>query len=129
MAESFETQEYSEENEAQSKFGTIYQIVEQMTRESPVAGVRVVLAGNMLKFIYNCYEMHLHDVNRLRLIEDQAKQVLNSTISELKKQFRKLRKETLNLKEKKELANNAVQKVSQNQRYLYTSWRFYELGE
>ncbi len=125
--ESFETVEYSVEHKTQDRLGAIYQIVEQMARETPTAGVRASFTGNLLKLTYHCYEMHLP--RRIRQVEDQSKQVLNRVVKDLKKEYRKLRSETLELKEKKELSNTSVQKVSLNERYLYAEWRFYEIGE
>ncbi len=43
--------------------------------------------------------------------------------------FLYLESKVLELKEKKDLANYTVQKVSLNERYMYTAWRFYDLGE
>ncbi len=125
--ESFEVQEYSREQLPQDKFGAIYQIVEQLLRESPAAGCRVSFTGSLMKLTYHCYEMHLP--SRMRIVEDQAKQVLNNTVNHIKKEFKKLRKETLDLKEKKEMANYSIEKVSLNERYALASWRFYEIGE
>jgi hypothetical protein len=125
--ESFEVQEYGNEHETQSRFGVIYQIVEQMLRESPAAGCRASLHGNLLRITYNAYESLLP--TRLKQVEDAAKQYLNSTISNLKKEYRKKRGKVLELKERKELANYSVEKVSLNERYVYSSWRFYEIGE
>lgn len=127
--ESFEVQEYSSENESQSRFGVIYQIVEQLVRENPAAGCRAALQGSLLKITYNAYEALLSDPQRLKVAEDAAKQYLNGTVSQLKKEYRRLRGKTLELKEKKDLANRYVSKVSLNERYIYSSWRFYDLGE
>lgn len=125
--ESFEVTEYGTKYRPQDRFGLIYQIIEQMQRESPVYGCRASFSGNLLRITYNCYESMLP--TRMRQVEDQAKQVLNSCISLLKKEYRRLSGKVLTLNEQKNLANYTVQKVSLNERYIFSSWRFYELGD
>lgn len=127
--ESFEVQEYGNAHETQDRFGAIYQIVENMVRENPSSGCRASLHGNLLRITYNAYEALLSNPDRKKMAEDAAKQYLNGTVSQLKKEYRKLRGKVLSLKEKKDMANCSIQKVSLNERYVYSSWRFYELGE
>lgn len=123
--ESFEVTEYGEQNEVLSKYSTIRQIVDEHKREFPNAGIRCSFAGNMVKIMYHAYEMHLPV--RMKEIQDQANDMLSSALKHIKKEFKSRRKETLNLKEKKDLANYTAQKVSLNERYYAVFWRMYEL--
>ena len=65
---------------------------------------------------------------KMKEIEATAREVLNETFKNLKKQFKEKTGDTLKAKEQKDMANYSVQKVSLNERYYYVAWRFYELG-
>lgn len=125
--ESFEVTEYGEDHEIPTrKHGVIKEIVDEMTRQNPAMGIQVSFTGDMVKLTFHSYEMHLPV--RLKQVEDLAKTSLNEALKHLKKEYKVRTKETLNLKEKKEMANTSAQKVSLNERYMYSSWRFYELS-
>lgn len=124
--ESFEVTEYGTEHEIPGRVqGVITEIIRDQVRNSPAVNVRVTFTGNLMKLTYHCYEMHLPV--RQKEVEHAAKSGLDETVKHLKKEYKVRTKDTIDLKEKKEMANTAVQKVSLNERYMYSSWRFYEL--
>ena len=126
--ESFEVTEYGEDHNIPGRDrGVIKEIVRDMERKSPAMGIQVSFTGNLMKLTHHCYEMHLPV--RMKEVEANAKQCLDEAVKYIKKEFKERLKETLNIKEKKEMANTSVQKVSLNERYMYASWRFYEIGE
>lgn len=124
--ESFEITEYGSEHEIPGRTqGVITEIVQEMNRSTPSCGVRVTFTGNMMKLTYHAYEMHLPV--RLKMIEHNAKSSLDEAVKLIKKQFKERTGNTISPKERKEFANTSAQKVSLNERYMYSSWRFYEL--
>ena len=126
-AQGFETTEYGKEHEHPDwMLSAIEEIIRDQGTRSPNINVRVTFTGNLMKLTFHWYEMHLP--TRMREIEELAREVLNDTFKNLKKKFKERTKEVLDAKEKKELANYTVQKVSLNERYMYAAWRFYELG-
>lgn len=125
--ESFEITEYGVEHEIPGRVqGVIKEIVRDMVRETPAVGMQVSFTGNLVKFTFHCYEMHLPV--RLKQIEDTAKQALDQIAKFVKKEYKSRTGDSINLSEKKDMANTSAQKVSLNERYMYSSWRFYELG-
>lgn len=124
--ESFEITEYGEDHEIPGKVqGVIKEIVRDLVRTNPAVGMQVTFVGNLVKLTYHCYEMHLPV--RLREVEHAAKSGLDETVKQLKKEFKERAGHVLKLTERKEMANTSAQKVSLNERYMYSSWRFYEL--
>jgi len=121
--ESFEVTEYSGEQVDAAK--VISQIVADKVKESPAHSLLVSFSGNMMTLKYQCYEMHLP--NRIKQVVDQSQDVFRESLSHIKKEFKKRTKQALTLKEKKELADYSVQKVSLNERYYAFFWRVYEL--
>lgn len=124
--ESFETTEYGVDSKTPDKFATIGQIMSEHVRESPASGIRHAIVGKLLKVYYHTYEMHLP--TKMPLIEETAEKSLNECVKHLKKEFKKRTRKDLDLKEKKELRNYSVQKVSLNERYYAVFWRMYEMG-
>jgi hypothetical protein len=124
--ESFEQTDYGEARGEYDRLAVINQIVADKTRESSARGVMVSFAGNTVTLKYSAYEMHLP--TRMRQVEELAQDVLKEMLSHLKKEFRKRTRQALSLKEIKDRANYAVQKVSLNERYMYSCWRVYELS-
>jgi len=123
--ESFEVTEYADPKKSYDKFSVIYQIIENKVRENPTFGCRVSFVGNMLKLYFHCYEMHLPV--RMKEIEKLAHDSLNEAVKMIKKEFKTITKEKIELKEDKTKANYTVQKVSLNERYYVVYWRFFEL--
>ena len=125
--ESFEMTEYGEEHRHLDKtLSVITEIVRDQLHDSPAINVRVTFTGNLMKLTYHCYEMHLPV--RMRDVEETARKALTETIKNIKKEYKSRTKETLELSERKEMENYSVQKVSLNERYMYASWRFFEIG-
>lgn len=125
--QSYEVTEYSEPAlDAGLAYGAIRQIFADLIRDVPSVGVWADVSGNLLKIHYHCYEMFLP--TRLHDIEASANDVLKKTVSMLKKEFRARTKHDLVLKEKKDLADRTVEKVSLNERYYYRCWRVYEMS-
>jgi len=126
-AESFETTAYGKEEGPPDKvFSAIEEIIRDQVSRSPASNVRVSFTGNLMRVSYHCYEMNLPV--KMKEIEATAREVLNETFKNLKKQFKEKTGDTLKAKEQKDMANYSVQKVSLNERYYYVAWRFYELG-
>jgi hypothetical protein len=126
MAESFEQTEYSDPKDPRDDLSLIYQIVHDFVSKDPAIGIQPSLTGKYLRLTYTCYEMHLP--TRLKVVEDQAHQRLKDMVSYLKKEFKKATKRTLSLKEKKDMEDYNTQKVSLNERYHYSRWRFFEIS-
>ena len=123
---SFEVTEYSKGAiDPRKKLSAVYQIAQDKERDSPTFGVRVALAGNLLRVYYQAYEMCAPV--RMREIESAARESLNEFVKYLKKEFKSKMKQALSLKEQKEKADYTIQKTSLNERYMCTFWRFYEL--
>lgn len=125
--ETFEVTEYGVEHRARDRHSVIYEILNEIGQGSPVYRCRGSFQGNQLKVTYHCYEMHLP--SRIKQVEDQARQVLDETIRYLKKEFKARYGKELALKEDKSLRSHSVSKVSLNERYVYASWRCFELSE
>ena len=126
MADSFEVTEYGEPTDPQPDFAVVYQIVVEATSKSPSASITPRLMGGILKLTYCCYEMHLP--SRLKEVEDLAKTALKEMVSHIKKEYKKKTGKAIALKEKKEMADRNVQKVSLNERYVYTTWKCFDLA-
>ena len=127
--ESFEVADYSAPREEQDPYGSysvIHQIFVDSIRENPAHGVRVSLVDGHLKLTFHAYEMHV--ARRRQEVEDIANSSLAEAQKHLKKEFKKRTKKDLDLKEKKDLAGCNIQKVSMNERYYVTYWRFYGMA-
>lgn len=126
-AESFEVTEYGEDHEIPGRLqGAIKDIVRDQARSAPSMGVQVSFTGKLMKITYHCYEHNLP--GRIKEVEHAAKQILDETLKNIKKQIKPIIGYVPDFKEDKSRADTAVQKVSLNERYMYSSWRFYELG-
>ena len=126
-AQSFEVTEYSTDGKPLDyKQSAIKEIVDNLKRRSPNLGVRVSFTGNLVKLSFDCYEMHLP--TRLKEVESLASDVFKETLKNIKSEYKSKAGEKIDLKEKKELADYAVSKVSLNERYYYVSWRVYEIS-
>jgi hypothetical protein len=124
--ESFEVAEYANEQEfLDYKIGAIKEIVDQCKKDSPSMSFSVSFNGNQVKLTYHSYEMHLP--LKIKDVQEAAQKNLNNLVKLLKKEFKSKVKETLELKELKDLASYSVQKVSLNERYYFASWRCFEL--
>jgi hypothetical protein len=126
-AQGFEVTEYSDEQVIPGRIqGVISDIIRDQVRDIPSVGIQVSFTGNLVRLTYHSYEFHLP--SSIKQVEQFAKSGLDETVKHLKKEFKVRTGETLDLKEQKDLANTSVQKVSLNERYMYSSWRFYEIG-
>lgn len=126
-AQGFETTEYSGPQEIPGRVqGVIADIIRDQVRSVPSVGMQVKFVGNLVRLSYHCYEMHLP--RRIKEVEHAAKRGLDETVKNLKKEFKARTGDTLTLKERKEMAKTDSHKVTLNERYMYSSWRFYELG-
>jgi len=125
--ESFEVTEYGSDGRTLDQdIGVIAEIVQNKVSKSPNLNTRVAFTGNLMKLTFHAYEMHAP--TRMKEIERSCKETLDTMFKDIKKEFKERTSEVLKVKEKKELANYTIQKVSLNERYMYVSWRFYELG-
>lgn len=122
--QSFEKQEY-EEDRKDLLTSAIHQAAREIER-TPVSGIMVKTEGDSLRLLYHCYEMHAH--RRFKEIESLANDALNSGLSQLKKEVKKISRQTLDLKEQKDKRDYTVQKVSLNERYYVVFWRVYEIS-
>jgi hypothetical protein len=124
---SFETTEYSGENTIADDYSVIAQIVKDKERTSPSFGVTVSFQGDLVKIAYHTYESMLPQ--KMTVIMAEAKQRLDEAVKFIKKEFKSKTKRTIDLKEKKDMANYSTQKVSMNERYYAIFWRYYEVQE
>lgn len=126
-AESFEVTEYGTKHQLPDRVrGAIVEILQDRFSKNPAANVRVSFTGNLMKLTYHCYEMLLP--TRMRDAEHSAKSYLDDALKAIKKEVKDRAGELPKFSEKKDMANYSVQKASLNERYMYSSWRFYELG-
>ena len=129
--ESFEVQEYNEpdKRDPEKRFKIIKQIVQDNREQSVTTSYafKVDLVGNEMKVQLSMYEMFLSQPQRLKEVEDIAHRGMNEYLTMLKREFKKKAKYALDPKELKDKADYSVQKVSLNQRFMYTSWRVYEI--
>lgn len=125
-AQGYEVTEYSGTDRLDAKQSAIQEIVQDHISAVPSTNVRVAFTGNLVKLTYHCYEMHLPQ--RIRQVESDKDTVLKEMVKLLKKEFKAKTGEALTLKERKEMENHSIQKVSLNERYMYVGWRFFELG-
>lgn len=123
--ESFEVTEYGTAHEDYDTLSVIRQIIQDLTRDNPAASMSVSFTGDMIKLTYSSFEMLLP--TRIKEVEARSVEVFRDVVKHLKKEFKSKTKRTLTLKEKEELADYTVQKVSLNERYYYICWRHYEL--
>jgi len=124
--ESFEVTEYGTDHEIPGRVqGVIKEIIRDQAKSSPSVGIQVTFTGNLIKLTYHSYEMHLPV--RQKEVDHAAKSGLDETVKNLKKEFKSRTGDALAITEKKEMANTSVQKVSLNERYMFSSWRFYEM--
>lgn len=127
--ESFEKTEYSEKNEEVEKYEllqAIVQVAKNKIGEMPNSSCAVKLEGDILKVIFHTYQMHLP--SRKAQVDDEGRRTIDEFVKYLKKEVKSMSGQTLDLKEKKELANYTVEKVSLNERYHYICWRCYTIS-
>jgi hypothetical protein len=129
--QSFEVTEYGKEKDKKDgileKLKVIKEVVRDISLRTPAHGFQVKAGAGKLQLVFQCYEMQLAHRPRLEAVQHQAKQLLDAAVREIKSEFKARCGDTLTLKEIKDQANFDVQKVSLNERYLYTAWRVYEL--
>jgi hypothetical protein len=124
--ESYEVTEYgSKKTKEFDKYSVIVQIVQEKVRDVPSLGLQVSFTGDLMRIAYHCYEMNLP--SKMKTVQEQANTYLNEAVKHIKKEFKSRTKKPLTLKEKKDLANYTVQKVSLNERFYVVYWRFYEI--
>lgn len=124
--ESFEVTEYGEDADSFDKYSVIMQVMSELERDMPSAGIRASLTGNLLRLHYHCYEMFA--VPRLKEIELASNDSLNNAVKHLKKEFKVKTGKVLDIKEDKSKRDYTVQKVSLNERYYLVYWRVFEIG-
>lgn len=124
--EGYEVTEYSGTPRLDVAQGAIQEIVEQHAQKIPSVNVRVAFTGNLMKLTYHCYEMHLP--RRIRQVEEDSATMLKEMVKLIKKEFKGKTGDALKLKERKDMANYTIQKVSLNERYMYVGWCYYELA-
>lgn len=126
-AQGFEITEYGEEHEIPGRVqGSILEIIKERIQENPGVNIGVTFTANLMRLTYRSYEQGLP--SKMQEVERYSKMALDETVKTLKKEFKTRNSETLDLKEVKEMANYDVQKVNLNERYVFTCWRFYEIG-
>lgn len=132
--ESFEVTEYTKGHEDITKmFSVIKEITSDtgwaaenlVNKANAAAAVRCSFHGDLLKVFYQTCEQNLP--TRMRMVSELADDAVSAFVKELKKEYRTRTGQSLKLKEQKDRANYSVQKVSLNERYYYTCWKFYEL--
>lgn len=93
----------------------------------PSDSFRVKFFGeDEMRLIYHSYEINLHE--RFEEISDFSNKALNEIEKLIKREYKKLTKKTLKLKEKKKARDFTVEKVSLNLRYYFVTWREYNIS-
>jgi len=129
-SDSFDVTEYGgvegdKNNLINEKLSVIETLVRDYVRKQPNIGVHVKYTRDLVRVTFACYEMHLPV--KMRETEQLARQTLDDVVRSIKKGSKSMTKGGISLTEQRELANYTVQKVSLNERYLYTCWRFYKI--
>lgn len=104
----------------------IAQIFKDIERDCPAHAVWGDFTGDQLKVHYMTYVMHLP--SRTKQVEEEAEEVFKQTVSHVKKEFKARTGKVLKLKEQRDLAGHAAEKVSLNQRFYYKAWCFYQIS-
>lgn len=125
QAQGFEVTEYGDAGRPDQVFSVIAEIIQNQRDEHPNCNIQVTFAGDLCRLSYHSYEMHLP--RRRNEVEENAKKALNDAVKLIKKEFKSRTGKALKFAEKKDMANDVVQKASLNERYIYSSWRFFEL--
>jgi len=132
-AQGFEIAEYDPEDlPVAEQLSVLKQIMEDRkldpnTVSLPSENFVMTLQGNQLRMTYHSYEMQLNHPSRIKDVEDLAEKSLNVVMKFLKKEFKSRTKKVLSVKELKDKRDYAVNKVSLNERYYFTSWRVYSI--
>jgi uncharacterized membrane-anchored protein YjiN (DUF445 family) len=127
-AQGFEITEYSDEHELPDHVRScIMQVVSDRVRDNPAVNIRVTFTGTLMKVTYHSYEMMLNDHQRMQEVDRFSKKALDEVVKDMKSEVKKRIGETIKISEKKEMANFSVERVNLNQRFMFASWRFYEL--
>ncbi|MHB8407936.1 MAG: hypothetical protein ACYDHY_07620 [Acidiferrobacterales bacterium] len=130
--ESFETQEYSEDNE--EAIQNTFEVLKQISLDSswgtqrpssPAAACGVKLSGNSVVVYFHSYEQQLP--GRIAAVQAEAKTALDNYVKFLKAEFKDRSGRALGLKELKDQSDFRVEKVSLNERYMFLTWRTFEL--
>jgi hypothetical protein len=123
---SFEITEYGVEHEIPARIlGVLQEIIRDQNKNFPSYQFSVRFTGNKMRLVYVSYEFNYP--GRKKDIDEMAKRLLNETVKNLKKEFKSRVHEALDIVEDKSMADFAVHKVSLNERYMYTSWRVFEV--
>jgi hypothetical protein len=104
----------------------VMQIFRDVIRDAPAHAVWADMTGDLLKIHHNTYTMLLPQ--RMPQVEDESRQILDSTVSYLKKEFRTRTGKALKMPEQKELAGRTIEKVSLNERYMFKCWRVFKVS-
>lgn len=127
--EEFETQEYGEEGIDTPR--VLNQIVSDMKRERPSCAIHLNMRGGDARISYISYEMFLPQ--KIAAVNETCEVSIKEAVKYIKKEFKRITKKTLNLKEKKDkdgqvaYSGRTVEKVSNNERYMYVGWKTYEI--
>jgi hypothetical protein len=125
-ASSFEITEYGVEHEIPGRIlGVLQEIIRDQNKNFPSYQFSVKFTGNKMRLVYVSYEFNYP--GRKKEIDEMAKIVLNETVKNLKREFKAREHIALDITEDKSMADYAIHKVSLNERYMYTSWRVFEI--
>ena len=126
--ESFEVQEYNDVREPYETYRVLKQILSDYQNENPVvsSAFRIQFVGDQMKVFYTCLEVSLP--HRMAEVEKQANDAHKDFLRHMKSEFKKRTKHPLTATEQKDMADYSVQKVNLNERYYFSSWRFYKIS-
>ncbi len=126
--ESFEVQEYNDVREPYDMYRVLKQIVEDHKKDCPVTSqaFRIQFVGDQMKVYFTTLETMLP--HRMAEVEKVAADSHRDFLKYIKKEFKSRTKRVLDCKEQKDQADYSVQKVSLNERYYFSSWRFYTIS-
>lgn len=126
--ESFEVQEYNDVREPYETYKVLKQILEDHKKDHPVTSqaFRIQFVGDQMKVYYTTLESMLP--HRMAEVEKDAAAAHKDFLKYIKKEFKSRLKRTLECSEQKDQADYSVQKVSLNERYYFSSWRFYTIS-
>src|SRR5881396_3585971 len=126
MESGHETTSYGNEKKNPDRYSVISQIFQDKERESPNFALRFKLEGDVLAVYFISYEMFLPQ--RIQSVEDVADRSIKEMVKHLKKEYRAKTRTKLELKEDKKKERRTTEKVSMNERYMYTLCRFFDVS-
>lgn len=134
--EKFTQDEFAKTSYGEEKPDTVRllaQIAADKVRDFPTSTVHLTMKGGDVRLTYISYEMFLPQ--KIAQVDAECDTSIKEMVKYLKKEYKTRSKKTLELKERKDKvgekainSGRTIEKVSMNHRYMYVSWKTFEIG-